>query len=651
LASPLWWLTGLLVLTTLVYSAGLRGPFLFDDLTNILQPFEAWLKGATGWHQIVFGNDSGLLGRPVSMLTFIANAATTGLAPWPFKATNLAIHLTCGAILYAVIACLLRRDIRLQSHAKSAALAVSALWLLHPMQVSTVLYVVQRMAQLSAMFMLLALLIYVHGRGLLERGHIRRALLTLFFLLPVATVAAALCKENGALVPLLCAVIELGYFKPHDGTSRPFAVKLFYALFLLLPGLAAFYLYGLHPQRLIDSYQGRLFTLGERVLSEPRVLMDYMGALLLPRGPSLGIYTDDFVVSHGLMDPPSTLLAIIGLCALVVVAWWSRNHIPAFFTGIGLYLAGQAMESTVFPLELYFEHRNYLPSAGFFLAVVGLAAWLLAQTLKFSRQPETLRSILGYGVAGLFILLSFATFARASVWGSWPLLAAQGAQQHPQSLRAQLDYANMLEANGNMAGAQQVVSRLERMDNPAARHAGTINTILLQCVAKGETSPTAVARISTMAGAKLQLAEMLAFEKLGSYLQTHDCTNLGKSQLAALMVAIVDAAPQPAALTQLWRSRFNASQLYAKSGMLAKAQEQSALAWMTGAADPAVGVYLANLYYAMGDPVSARLVLADASKRAGPWDRAFRTHVAALKRQFDPASAAPHGDNDHAGPQ
>ena len=38
-------------------------------------------------------------------------------------------------------------------------------------------------------------------------------------------------------------------------------------------------------------------------------LVIWVGALLLPRGPSLGVYTDDFVVSRGLLDPPGTVLA------------------------------------------------------------------------------------------------------------------------------------------------------------------------------------------------------------------------------------------------------------------------------------------------------------------------------------------------------
>lgn len=618
----------------LVYLPGLNGPFLFDDAPNIILPINAWLGGETGWQQVVFGNSSGLFHRPLANLSFAINAAISGLDPLPFKATNLAIHLLCGALIYALLSRLLRRDPQLSRHAGLSALAVAAIWLLHPIQVSTVLYIVQRMAQLSALFMLVALLAYVHGRLALETGRQRTGAAWLFIAVPAATVAAVLGKENGALAPLLCAVVELGYFRSTIRSPRPNSVKLFFALFLLLPAAAAITWYGLHPQRLLGGYEGRLFTLGERLLTQPRALMDYMGALLLPQGPSLGVYTDDFAVSRGLLDPPGTLLAILAVSALIAVVVWSRTRIPAIFTGIGLYLAGHAMESTVFPLEMYFEHRNYLPSFGFFLALVGLAGWLLPRLLRRSDHPDRLRKLLGGFAVVLVALLAMATFARAGVWSSWPLLAAQGVRQHPQSMRAHLDHANLLQVQGRYAEVAAIFDYMTTMDSPAARHVGIIDGVTLQCMVHDTTDPSAVARLSSFAGARLQLAEMLAFKNLADTLQAGDCRNLTKVQLADTIVHVVNAAPQPTTLIQLWRSRFVASQLYATSGQLNQAVRQSALAWMTGAADPAVGVYLVRLYLATGDPASAALILRDVKKQMAPWDQRGHERIAELEAQL-----------------
>jgi protein O-mannosyl-transferase len=148
---PFFWLLALMTITVLIYLPGINGPFLFDDAQNIVSPIQAWLDGRTGWQDIVFGNRSGLFGRPLPMATFLANAALSGLAAMPFKATNIAIHIICSILIYKLIFALLQRDPLLGSRAKIYALLVCALWLLHPMQVSTVLYIVQRMAQLSTL--------------------------------------------------------------------------------------------------------------------------------------------------------------------------------------------------------------------------------------------------------------------------------------------------------------------------------------------------------------------------------------------------------------------------------------------------------------------------------------------------------------------
>ncbi|NCT66714.1 MAG: hypothetical protein GXC76_03610 [Rhodanobacteraceae bacterium] len=631
---------GLLAVTVLVYAVGLNGPFLLDDPPNLILPINAWLRGETGWQEVLLGNRSGLLGRPLSMLSFIANAASSGMKPLPFKATNLAIHVACGLLIYALLVRLLKRDAQLSAKATLIALLISAVWLLHPIQVSTVLYIVQRMAQLSALFILLGLLAYVHGRQVIEQGRLRAGMAWLFLAVPSATTMAMLCKENGALVPALCAVIELGYFRTRAQAPRTQSVNVFFILFLAAPATLITCFYALHPERLLAGYDERLFTLSERLMSQPRALFDYIGALLLPRGPMLGIYTDDFAASRSLLTPPATLFAIIGLAALIVGAVLVRTRMPAFFTGIGLFLVGHAMESTVFPLELYFEHRNYLPSVGVFLALASVVGSAVAKLLQGERADRAKR-LLTVGAVAILAMLALATFARASVWRYWPSLAEQGAREHPNSMRAQLDHASMLMAGKQYTEARKVVEHLERIDNPAAHHVAVIEMVFLQCLEHAEATPDSIARISRIAGDKLQLSEMLTFKKLAEYLHKHECRNLSKAHLATLIRDIVDAAPQPQTLTAIWRSRFTAAELYMHDGQPVEAQQQAALAWMSGTADTAVGVYLARLYYFIGDRESARLVLGDVSKRVATWDRRNLVQISDLQQKLDNESLAP----------
>jgi len=632
---PALLLACVLLLTALVYAGGLNGPFLFDDPPNLILPLNAWLSGETGWQEVFLGNHSGLLGRPLSMLTFVANAAMSGMQPLPFKATDLAIHLICGLLIYKLIARLLRRDRKLASNATPIALFVSSIWLLHPIQVSTVLYIVQRMAQLSALFMLLALIFYVHAREALEQGRVRAGVATLFLAVPTATVFAMLCKENGALVPLLCGVIEIGYFNTRDAI-RPRVVTVFFSVFLFIPGALAAGLCTFRPSFVLAGYDERLFTFGERLLSEPRALFDYISALLLPRGPMLGIYTDDFVVSHGILSPPATLFALVGLAFLLLIAWVARKQAPAVSTGIGLYLAGHAMESTIFPLELYFEHRNYLPSVGFFLALAGAIGWIIAR--KRWDEPVRIRRLCLFAATTLVATLAIATFARASVWRYWPLLAQQGALEHPNSMRAQLDHASMLIAARKYTEARQVFEHLAQIDNPAARHVALIDSVFLQCIEYGEADPESVARIPSIGGTKLELAEMLAFEKFASYLHKHDCLNLTRASLAAIIRDVADAAPQPSTLIQIWRSRFVAAELFMHDGFRTEAQQQAALSWMGGTADPAVGAFLARVYYINGDLTSAHVILEDVREHIKSWDTRNLKEVDQIQNLLDDMS-------------
>lgn len=643
------WLALALIVTALVYLPGLKGPFLFDDPPNIVDPIGAWLRGEIGWQEIVFGNASGMFGRSLSMLTFLGNAAVDGLDPYSYKIINLLIHLGCGVLVYVLTTLLLRRDPLTSAYAATLAVAVASIWLLHPLQVSTVLYVVQRMAQLSTLFVLVALLMFVRGRIAIEKGQKRSAVLHLFFLIPTFTVAAVLSKENGALVPLLCAVIELGYFHPGPMNRRPALVKAFFLLFLLIPILAATGWYASHPEKILDGYAGRTFTFGERLLSEPRALVDYMGIMLAPRGPSLGLYTDDFTSSQGLFSPPSTIGAIIILGLLVAISLAARTRLPMIFTGIGIFLMAHVMESSVFALELYFEHRNYLPSVGFFLAVVGslfaLSRWATSRVAESGR----IRALLASSGVALLAVLAIATFTRAGIWSSFEVLATQGAAQHPGSMRAQMDYANVLQKRGEYEKVQSVFDHVATIDNPAAAHVAAIDTVALDCMVRHETSVQNVARMFDIAGGHLQAFEMLAFQNLANYLERNECGNLGKIELAAVIVTVVDAAPQPATLVQIWRSRFIAAKLLVQAGMPKPAEEQLALAWATGAADPAVGAFLATVFAINKDVASSRATIKQVRARLARWDSRGAKLVSELEGQLDALEGSDRARSEASG--
>jgi tetratricopeptide (TPR) repeat protein len=195
------------------------------------------------------------------------------------------------------------------------------------------------------------------------------------------------------------------------------AQSLVLLAWLLEQGIG-FALHGVGPMR--------PWTLGERLLTQARIVCDYLTLLWLPHPYTAGLFNDAFAVSTGWLSPPDTLPAIAFLAALFVGAVAIRKRAPALALAILFYFAGQLLESSVIPLELYYEHRNYLPAL--------LMFWPLALWLTGAGALPVLRRVL---IVVLPLLLAGMTFLRADLWGNAPQQALLWAEKNPASPRAQ----------------------------------------------------------------------------------------------------------------------------------------------------------------------------------------------------------------------
>jgi len=473
------WLPGallwaLLAVTALVYWPGLGGPLLLDDHDN-LAPLARLGTGAITWQEILSERGLGISGRPLAMLSFVANWLTSAGDVWSLKYTNLMIHLACGALIFWLCGRLLAEPrAGVSSWRWWLALLVTALWLLAPMLVSTVLYVVQRMAQLAALNVIAGLVCYVIGRQQLEsRRRTGVALLVLGFAVfwPLAT----LSKQNGALLPLLAAIVELGFFeRPRARADR----RLIYGLLIglnALPCVGAAIVLGNDLGGLGGTYQVRDFSTYERLLTEARVLFDYAANLLmLPGSSALGLFHDDFVISRGLLDPPLTLLALLAWAALLVAAWWLRKGLwGPLLAGPVFFLGAHALESTVFPLEIYFEHRNYLPSVGLFLSL-GVAAGRLA---RHTRYTKTLIA----AVAIVPVVHGLTTYSRVLNWRSQETLLLAAAQTHPDSARVHTGLAGLYIDRGQLEPAFAHLERADVLYGGRQSYAIALHRLLAYC--------------------------------------------------------------------------------------------------------------------------------------------------------------------------
>ena len=197
------------MLCVLAYWPGLKGPFLLDDLDTLsaLGKYGGVVDWAT-FKAFVFGGSAGPTGRPLALLSFLLDGHDWPTDPWPFKRTNLVIHLFNGALLGFLTSRILALCQYPKGSARWVALLSTAAWLLHPLLVSTTLYGTQRMAQLATLFVFAGLLLYLYGRSFLHRNA-AKAYLVMSGSIVLFTVLATVSKENGILLPVLIGVVEV----------------------------------------------------------------------------------------------------------------------------------------------------------------------------------------------------------------------------------------------------------------------------------------------------------------------------------------------------------------------------------------------------------------------------------------------------------
>lgn len=446
MASSVVLLASLLGLAVAVCAPGLTGGFLFDDFPNLeLLGTFGGVTSFDGLYSYLVTGSSGPTGRPLSLLSFLLDDFTWPSQAYGFKRTNLLIHLLTGLVICWTmfrLLCLTGRD---EARAAWVAVIGAGFWLLHPYFISTTFYVVQRMAQLATLFAMAGLLGYLHGRSILA-ARPRAGYVWMSVSLGLGTLLAVLSKENGALLPMLVLMVEVTVGHVMKG-PRP--DRRWTAAFLWLPSLAL--LGYLVTQINLDpnAWPHRAFSQPERLLSEARIVWEYLYYLFVPHVEGRGLFQDGYRISTGWLAPPATLAAVFGIVGLAAFGWWIRKRLPFLSLAILFFLAGHLLESTVIGLELYFEHRNYLPAVFLFLPVA----------LGVERLGERFRFRVGLvATLLLFTLLAWTTYHRAALWGDTERLQLYWATNTPDSPRAQNAIANVLLRQGR---SQAAITQLE----------------------------------------------------------------------------------------------------------------------------------------------------------------------------------------------
>jgi len=473
-----------IILGAAVFLPGISGPFIFDDFPNIVANNALRIQriNLDEIYQAAYSIPAvSSLQRPLAYISFALNGYFAGGFDnsTPFKLTNLLIHVFNGLLIFWMLHFVLKRHARALIHqqidtskdynaVKFLAATIALLWLIQPIQITSVLYVVQRMTSLSATFVLLGILSYLAGRERCLQKRRYGYLLTLGGPIVFGTIGL-LVKESAILLPVFILILELTLYtnaapwRNWTQLSRYSRNIILTAVFIaaILALTVAAYWFSL---QILPGYEGRLFSLQERLLTQPRVLFFYISLIFLPRINQFGVHHDDLVLSTSLLSPWTTLPAILGIMVAIGLAISLRKKLPLISLGIFWFFTGHLLESTFIPLEMVHEHRNYLASLGIILILVQLI-------YSGSRRARNQKILMLLPV--IVLMFGTITYIRASQWSSYEKLVTYEAIHHPRSARAQLELGGMLAQRGYYTEAREAyLMAIENQPNDASSLVG-----------------------------------------------------------------------------------------------------------------------------------------------------------------------------------
>jgi len=421
---------GLCVLV-LCFLPGLSGGFLLDDFGTLSQLGDLnRIDSLDKLKHFVFSGVTGPGGRPLALLSFVLNSRTWPADPFNFLVTNLVIHVLNAVLCYVLLNQLLAMADGVRNSGKYLPAIVALIWAIHPMQASTVLYIVQRMAMLSALFGLLTLIIFIKARAEFERERNLRAFACLS-LSGVAFIAGFFSKESVLVFLPLIILVEVYLIGCGAKCSNRIYKSVVFLVVLPLALVVLAYPVKLLAENILHLYKhgyeplgARSFTMTERLLTQQRVLGDYLMDILVPKFQSSGVFFDGYPISKSLFEPFSTLIWAMIHASLIVFAilnWKRRSHI---LFGVCWFYLCHILESTTPMLEIKFDHRNYVALLG--------PVFVVANFLAQLPRPVMLRAVSSLSLIVLSVILYFS----ASLWGN-PLQASKvWAVKNPSSVRA-----------------------------------------------------------------------------------------------------------------------------------------------------------------------------------------------------------------------
>ena len=440
------------------YSNSFDGEFVFDDFNSIVaQEKNFKLKRLDEMWRI---NKS----RFIPFITYKLNYRIDELNPRGYHVFNFSIHILNAFIIFFLVRTvqnvpMVRKKTFLTN--KLLPLFSALLFSVHPIQTQTVNYVSQRPTLIAALFYMTTILFYLQFR--LTRN--KTGAVIFYITAAIAALLAFISKENSYSLPLTIIFTDLLFFGKKLKNKTEYIKSL---IFFLLAGGVIYINYSGGEVNLISKISSMNMLYEEKISrweylwTQFKVIVSYLGILFIPYRLNID---HDIPLSRSFWEAPSILsFLLIILITGASLLGYKRNRIFTF--GVIFFFIALAVESSIIPIkDLVFEHRVYLPSAGFFLAVCSIL-------VKIKNKK--------YLYPAVIVLISvyiFLTYNRNKVWQSEYNLWKNAVINSPKKARAHFNLGVAGYTIGNFEEAKREFSKTIQLDSnytDAYRNLGAI---------------------------------------------------------------------------------------------------------------------------------------------------------------------------------
>jgi len=449
-------LLGVLIVT--IYANTFHAAWQFDDKPNIIKESRLHiedLRPATLWSTFFAFKANGQLElfRPLPRLSFALNWYWGQDNTFGYHLVNLAIHIITSYTLYlAIYNLLLTPNLkrRYQPHdAASIALLSAVFWAINPIQTQAITYIVQRMASMAAMFYVMGIYCYVKARR--EHEHNQRKVILFYLGCLASFLGAIMSKENAAMLPISLCLVEVIFFRDIKGLIGNKNISHISALIVgSIVLLCIVYIVADGFGMFSKGYALRSFTMQERLLTQPRIIILYLSQLVYPLPGRLSI-THDITVSTSLLSPWTTLPSTLAVLLLIGLGVSQMVKRPLVAFAILFFFLNHVIESTILPLELIFEHRNYLPSFFVFLPFAALMVYMINY---YRDRKQSMVVVMTTFVTLLIMGLGCFTYLRNRDWRTETSLWRQAMEKAPLDARPVWNIANAIAWDKNVSALQ-----------------------------------------------------------------------------------------------------------------------------------------------------------------------------------------------------